>query len=446
MIAQRLNSWLGVYLQKRLLIIALLGFSSGIPLFLTSSTLTIWLKELGYGYATIGYFAIATLPYSFRFVWAPLIDRMPLPFFTKTFGRRRGWLISSQISLMACLVAFNFLGPSIELTFLTTFCAATQETVLLTYQMESLTQKEFGPGDAIGVFGARIAMLISGAGAIYMSTFIPWGIVYVIMAVCVSVGLITTLCMAEPQPVISKESQLQEKKIAEYLHTHPRLKPKTAAALSWGYAAIVCPFTDFMKQRGWLAALGVMLIYKFGDDFLGTMPNIMYMELGFSKAEIAQATKLFGIAASMLGGLIGGLVVVKMGFFRSLFYCGIFHLLATFMYIVTYYKGHDMTMLYIAIGLEHITGGMRTTALFSYQLVLCNPVYAATQLALLTSLVNLGRTLFASTSGLAVEQFGWVNFYNIAIIGSLPSLLLVIYMMKLSGESLFNRRPVYQVT
>lgn len=426
-------------MQKRLLIIALLGFSSGIPLFLTSSTLAIWLKELGYDYTTIGFFAIASLPYSFKFIWAPLIDRLPLPFFTRIFGRRRGWLIVSQLGLMTCLLLFSIFGPSIHLAFLTAFTAATQEALMLTYQMESLQRSEYGPGDAIGVFGARIGMLLSGAGAIYLSTVLSWGTVYAIMALCVAIGFITTLCISEPQPVLDKEIKEQEKRISEYLHSHPRLNKKTAMILSWAYAAVICPFSNYMSQQGWLAALGIMFLYKFGDNFIGTMPNMMYLELGFSKAEIAQATKLFGMVASMLGGLIGGVLIIRIGFIRSLFYFGLFHMFATLMYILTYYSGNDLTILYISIALEHITAGMRTTALFAYQLTLCNPVYAATQLALLTSLVHFGRTVFASMSGLVVETIGWVSFYNVAILGSVPALLICIYLMRLNTEPAFRR-------
>lgn len=441
---QHIKSWLGIYLQKRLLIIALLGFASGIPLFLTSSTLTFWLEELGYDYASNSFFAIASLPYALKFLWAPFIDRLSLPYFTKRFGRRRGWMILSQVLLMACLVGYWVFGPSIKLTLLTTFFAATQVVLMLTYQMESLERKQYGPGDAIGVLGARIGMIVSGAGALYLSAIIPWGAVYAVMAACVGIGLITTLLIEEPQPIINKESKNQELKIDEYLKSHPRLNKKSATILSWIYAAVICPFTDFMKQKGWLAALLIMFIYKFSDNIIGSMPNLMYLELGYSKLEIANATKVFGIIASMLGGLIGGIIVVRHGFLRSLLFCDGVHILASFMYMATYYYGYDLTFLYIAIALEHVTAGMRTTALFSYQLVLSNPMYAATQLALLTSIVDLGRTTFAPLSGYIVEQFGWIQLYQIAILGSIPSLMLCFYLMRISGESLFKRQPLAQ--
>jgi MFS transporter, PAT family, beta-lactamase induction signal transducer AmpG len=439
------DEWIGVYLQKRLMIIALFGFSCGIPYFLTSSTLAIWLKELGYDYTTIGLFAIATIPNSLRFLWAPFIDRLPLPILTHLLGRRRAWMLFSQLGLAGTLAMFFFFGPSIELALLTTFFAATQETVMLTYQMETLPKSQYGPGDAIGVMGTRLGMLVGGAGAIYLADFISWEVIYVLLACSLSIGLVTTLYITEPNPIINKETLEQEKKIAEYLRSRPHLHPKASQLLSWLYAAVVCPFSNFMKQKGWLAALGIMFFYKFGDNLIGSMPNLMYIELGFSKPEIAEATKLFGMITSIIGGLFGGVLITRLGFLRGLLYFGALHMLATVMYIATFYAGHDLQTLYFAVALEHFTAGMRTAALFAFQLTLSNPIYAATQLAILTSLVNFGRTTFASVSGAAVEYFGWVHFYNLAILASIPALLICIYLMKLNEEPLF-KRPALQIS
>ena len=182
-----------------------------------------------------------------------------------------------------------------------------------------------------------------------------------------------------------------------------------------------------------------MFLYKFGDNFIGSMPNMMYLELGYSKEEISQATKLFGMIASITGGLVAGVMITRIGFVKSLLYFGFLHMLATFMYIVTYYSGYDLKTLYFAVALENFTGGMRMAALFAYQLTLSNPVYAATQLALLTSLVNLGRTAFSSVSGLAVVYFGWVNFFNLAILASVPALVICMYLMRLNNEPVFKR-------
>lgn len=436
------KNWFGIYLEKRILIIGLFGFSSGIPYFLTASTLAIWLKTIGFDYETIGFFSIATLPYSLRFLWAPFIDRTPIPFLTRYFGRRRAWMLLSQVGLILSLGCFSLLGPNLELAILTTFFAATQETVLLTYQMETLRKSQYGPGDAIGVMGARMGMLVGGAGALYLSTYISWEAVYLIMALCVVVGIATTLYITEPTPLINKETLQQEQKISEYLHTHPHIPTNIVRVASWLYAAIVCPFSEFMSRKGWLAALGIMFFYKFGDNLMGTMPNMMYLELGYTKAEIADATKLFGMCTSIIGGLFGGVLVTRIGFLKSLLLFGFIHMAATVMYIVTYKYGHNLPVLYLSVALEHFTAGMRTAALFAYQLTLSNPIYAATQLALLTSIVNSGRTLFSSFAGVLVVHLGWVQFYNVAILASIPTLVICLYLMKINNEYAFKKSVV----
>lgn len=445
MVRKFFSDWFGVYFQRRLITMALFGFSCGIPYFLTASTLTVWLKELSVDYTTIGFFAIATLPYSLRFLWAPLIDRLPIPLMTRWFGRRRAWFLLSQLGLMACLVSFSIVGPEMWLALLTTFCAATQETVFLTYQMETLQKTQYGPGDAIGVMGARVGMLVGGAGALYLSSYMPWESVYAVMSLFVVVGIIVTLRIDEPNPIINKETIEQEKKISDYLHAHPKLNKPVATTLSWLHAAVICPFAEFMTRQGWLAALGIMFFYKLGDNIIGTMPNVMYLEIGFSKEQIADATKLFGMLTSILGGLIAGIMITRLGFLKSMLYFGLLHMLATFMYIVTYNAGNDLSILYFAVALEHFTAGMRTAALFAYQLTLSNPVYAATQLALLTSLVNSGRTVFSSLSGWAVLELGWVNFYLVATTASALPLLICLYLMYINQESIF-KKPALQIS
>jgi MFS transporter, PAT family, beta-lactamase induction signal transducer AmpG len=311
--------------------------------------------------------------------------------------------------------------------------------------METLPKSQYGPGDAIGVMGTRLGMLVGGAGAIYLADFISWEVVYALLAGVMTIGILTTLFISEPNPIINKETLEQEKKIAEYLHSHPRLNHRVSVMLSWLYAAVVCPFSDFMKQKGWLAALGIMFLYKFGDNLIGSMPNLMYLELGFTKSQIAEATKLFGMITSILGGLIGGVIITRIGFLRGLLYFGALHMVATIMYILTFYAGNDISVLYVSVALEHLTAGMRTAALFAYQMTLSNPIYAATQLAILTSLVNFGRTAFASVSGIAVGYLGWVNFYNLAIMASIPALMICMYLMRLHEERVF-KRPAVQIS
>jgi len=425
-------------MKRRLLIIGLLGFSSAIPLFLTSSTLAIWLAEKGVSYKAVGLFGLVSFPYALRFLWAPLVDRMPIPYFTRRFGRRRSWLLLSQISLMIFLLIFATVDPTQNLAMTAllalciTFSAATQETLMMTYQMESLPQEQYGPGEAVGVFGYRMGMLVSGAGALYIATSWNWAIAYLTMALLVGVGLLTTLSIKEPNVVISPEARLREEQARYYLTNHPRLKGAMGEGLSWLYAAVICPFSNFMQQKGWIASLLLMFFYKLGDNLIGPMANVFYLELGFSKIEIANASKFFGIGASIFGGLVGGIIVTRLSFLRSLLLLGFLHAVANFMYIMMFHAGYSIEMLYFTIAIEHITSGMRTTALFAYQLTLCNVSYAATQLALVASLVNLSRTCFSSLSGWLVVELGWVNFFSLTAIASFPGLLLVLYLMRIN--------------
>lgn len=423
----------------------LLGFASGVPLLLTSTTLALrLLREYDITFTEIGLFGLATLPYAFKYIWAPVIDRVKIPFLSRKLGRRRSWLLVSQCSLILSLwgLALINLSENIPLTAFLVFCvsfaSASQDIVMLAYQAERLGRSTYGAGEAMGIFGYRMGMLLASAGALYMTSFMSWGEVYAVMSLFVLVGTLTTLSMAEPNVTPSKESLLREKKAAEYLHSHPRLKGWKATMLAWIHGAIVCPFSDFMRQRVWLAALLVMFFYKLGDNLIGTMSSIFYADLGFSDIEIANASKIFGMWTSILGGFVGGVLIYRFGMIRSLMWFAFIHGLATLMFVVMVKMGKNTEMLYISIALEHITGGMRTTALFSYQLTLCNVSYAATQLALMTSLVHFGRTIFSSFSGLLVDTIGWELFFYLASFCTIPVLGLVWWLGRLSGEPVFK--------
>lgn len=400
---------------------------------------------MGYGlsYTKIGFFALATLPYAFKFLWSPLIDRLTLPFFGTFLGKRRGWLLFSQLSLMVslwCLASIDISHNLVTTAFIVfgvSFFAATQDILLLTYQAEILARSTYGAGEAMSIFGYRMGMIVASAGALYLASSFSWGTVYVIMSMFVLVGIITTLFIAEPVVHPSVEAVLREEKARDYLHSHPRLRGWQARILSWCYGAIVCPFADLIQNKIWIPALLVIFFYKLGDNLIGTMSNLFYVDLGFSKIDIANASKIFGMWASIFGGFVGGMLINRLGMVRSLFWFALIHAVATLMFVVMSYVGNSLPFLYFSIALEHITGGMRTTALFAYQLTLCNVSYAATQLALMTSLVNLGRTSCASISGFLVDILGWTEFFFLASASSIPVLLLVLWLGKKANEPVF---------
>ncbi|MBN9342816.1 MAG: MFS transporter [Holosporales bacterium] len=425
------------------MVIALLGFSCGLPLLLTASTLGYWMAQEKISLTKIGLMSIAVLPYTIKFLWAPLIDRLRLPGLTRWLGRRRAWLFLSQSFLIIFLFCLSRLDPAHHLeqivifVFLIAFFSATQDIVMLAYQVERLQRAQYGAGEAAGIFGYRLGILLAGAGAFYLASFLSWNTVYLVMTGFQCIGLITTLCALEPRPLQNPESQLREQKAREYLLTHPRLKGWRGPLLSWFYGALIAPFHDFIKQPAWLASLFIMLFYKCGDNLIGSMGNIYFNKLGFTNIEIANGSKIFGLWATILGGFIGGLIVKRYGMLKSLFWCGAFHGITALGFILLGIVGHNSIVFYLIVALDNITGGMRVTALFAYQMTLCSPSYAATQLALLTSTTHLGRVIFSSSSGWIVEHLGWNTLFWLATFGVVPTLMVIYYLSRIKKENLW---------
>lgn len=430
------------YNDRRVLIMAFIGFSCGIPLFLTASTLSLWLNQVGVSYTKIGLISWVAFPYTIKFLWSPFIDRLKIPFLTKTLGRRRSWLLLSQISLMASIFALSQTDPSQNLTLTAlfaicvSFSAATQDVTMLAYQVERLGRQQYGAGEAMGIFGYRMGMLMAGAGALYFSEFMTWNDVYQLMALFILVGVITTFIIKEPDPIHNTEATQKEEKARQYLHDHPKLSPKIAGLFSWLYGAVICPFSNFMLSKGWWVSILIMLFYKLGDNIIGTMTNIFLVEIGYSKSEIASVSKIFGMATSILGGFVGGYLIARIGIVKALFITAAIHGLSVLLFVLIAKTGYNLDLLYITIAIEHITSGMRTTALFAFQLTLVTPAYAATQLALLTSAVHFGRVATSSFSGLLVANLGWPSFFTLASSATIISLLLVVLFAKIKESKL----------
>ena len=412
----------------------IMGFNSGLPLLLTSSTLAYWCAELKIDIVTIGLLSATALPYTVKFLWSPLVDRTSLPWLTKIMGRRRSWLMLSQIIITMMLIMLMNINPQqhMETLFFTciilSFAAATQEIVMMTYQAERLTLNQYGPSEAIAIFGYRIGMIMAGAGALYLSSYISWSQTYGVMAGFSLLGIITTLMISEPNFKRNTEIILSESNARQYLSHHPFIHKRLAPMISWIYGAAICPFIDFMKRDNWWLSLLIIFLYKASDNLIGNMTTIFFSHLGFTKIEIANASKVFGMGATVIGGFFGGWLIIKIGIMRSLFYGCLFHAVTISSFSYLDYIGHNFSLLYATLGLEHFTGGMRLTALFAYQLQLCNTTYAATQLALMTSLISLGRVIFASLSGFCIQIFGWSYFFIISGLLSFPALFLLMYL------------------
>ena len=426
----------GVYANRRVLSIFFLGFSSGLPLALTFGTLSLWLAEAGVSKTNIGLFALAGTPYTFKFFWAPLVDRMPLPFLTKRLGRRRGWAVATQIILMAAIFSLGATDPAVNafptalLALLVAFCSATQDIVIDAYRVEILEEDQYGAGAAMIVLGYRIGMLVSGAGALYLASFFGWFAAYTMMACLVMVGLITVLVNPEPVRQRSKDSDRIEEKLSVYLSSRPSFGETRAAVMAWIYSAVIAPFAEFMNRRGWLLILLFILLYKFGDALAGVMSNPFYLEMGFSKIDIANISKAFGLAATIIGGLVGGVMVSRMGIVKSLVVCGLLQMFSNLMFVYLALKGHNLPVLTATIAIENLSGGMGTAAFVAYLSGLCNVAYTATQYALLSSFMAFGRTFLSSTGGWFADQLSWVNFFLLTTAAAIPGLLLLIWLAR----------------
>lgn len=401
-----------VTIKPRLTLIGLLGFFSGLPYLLTVSTLTAWLSDVGVSRSSIGLFAAVGTPYTLKFLWSPLLDGVHIPALTKRFGRRRGWLLFTQILLTCSIFFMGFTNPQINV-WLTALAAvmvatlsATQDMVIDAYRVELLEKEEQGTGAAWATVGYRIGMLVSGAGALALSFYGGWMITYEVMAAVMGLGVLLTLVM--PEPEIDKMPRQGTTNIAAFLRDY-----------------VAAPFHDFIKRPMWKAVLAFVIIYKLGDAFMGIMFNPFLLDLGFNKLQIAQVVKLYGFIATILGTFAGGWLVGHAGMFRALILCGFTHMLTNLLLVMQAQIGANVHFLIYTISLENFTGGMSTSAFIAYLAALCNRNYTATQYALLSSLAAFGRTWLSTPSGLLSQTVGWEVFFAIASLMALPGMALL---------------------
>ncbi len=410
-------SALSAYMHPRIIAVAFLGFSSGLPLALSFWTLTIWLTESGISKSDIGLFALVGTPYVIKFLWSPLIDQMHIPFFTKRLGKRRSWMILSQLCLMIALVGLGATNPTENawnvalFALLVAICSATQDIVIDAYRIEILDENQQGEGSAALVFGYRMGMLISGGGALFLSEYLGWFITYCIMAALISVGIITVMLTGEPE-----NSKYTDKKADNWA--------------DWINKAVIEPFGEFMSRGNWLLILAFIILYKLGDAYAGVMTGPFLIDIGFTKPEIGAVVKSYGLIATLIGAFAGGWLVHKYGMMKSLLLCGFLQMASNLMFVVQAHAGNDIMVLMATISAENFSGGMGTSVFVAYLSSLCNLKYTATQYALFSSFAATGRTWLSSSSGFIVDRFGYIDFFLISTAIALPGIILLIYMGK----------------
>jgi MFS transporter, PAT family, beta-lactamase induction signal transducer AmpG len=396
-----MSSLLGSIFSGRMLVALLMGFSSGLPLLLTGSVLQAWMTDEGVDLGTIGLFALVGLPYTLKFLWAPLVDRYCLPF----FGRRRGWLIVIQMLLMASIAMLGLTQPASSAVsvavaaWLVTFFSASQDIVIDAYRREALSDRELGLGASLYVNGYRVGMLLASGGGLIMADFISFSLVYQLMALFMLVGILTTLFAPEPDIHTAVPATLQQ--------------------------AVVQPFIDYFQRPDAMLILLFILLYKVGDTMAANMTTPLYLDLGFSKTEIGAVVKLFGFWATIVGSIAGGIVILRTGIYRALWSFGILQALSTAGFAVLAEIGYSLPWLAGVIAFENLSAGMGTAAFVAFMASLTNKKFTATQYALLSSLMGVPRVIVAAPTGYAAQWLGWQLFFAGCALIAVPGLVLL---------------------
>jgi PAT family beta-lactamase induction signal transducer AmpG len=417
-----------VYFDRRMFFVLVMGFSSGLPLLLTLSTLSYWLSKVGVDKTAIGLFALVGIPYSFKFVWAPLVDQLAIPVLTRRLGRRRSWALVAQFGLIGAVLALGATDPAVHpwataaAALAVAFFSATQDIAIDAYRIEILAENEQGAGAAATQLGYRVGLLAAGAGAIALSDFIGWFWIFAMLAGLVAIGMLAVLCAPRsPEPAGEATEATAPGRAAS--------DDRLAALRRWLMRAVVAPFADFVRRPYWLAILAFVLLYKFGDAIGGVMANPFYVALGFTGVEIAGITKLFGVVATMAGTLAGGVVVARYGVFPALFVGGILQAATNLLFAAQAAVGHDLGFLALTIGSDSFTGGLGSAAFVAYLSSLCTTGFTGTQYALLTSFMAFGRTILSSGGGWLADQMSWISFFTVTTALAAPGLALLLFLM-----------------
>jgi PAT family beta-lactamase induction signal transducer AmpG len=418
-----------VYTNPLVVALFFLGISSGAPFGILAEPLIARLAEGGISKTEIGFFALLSLPYSLKVLWAPIIDRVPVPGLSRLLGRRRAWALTSQVCLLGAIIALGGADPVVNLALTATcalfvaFCSATQDIVLDAYRIEILDDKAMAAGAATMVFGWRAGQVGGAAAGLVLADILPWSVVFALLGVSVVIGMITILVCPEPKSPKDLKTTEDQAEI-------DKIRGRLATVLDWIKQACIAPLKDLTVRRGWLAVLLFVLLYKFGDAVLTVMKVPFFLEIGFSKTEIAEVVKVFGLFPIIAGGLLGGLLLARVGLMSGLLICGALMGASNLVFVLQAYAGHDLTVLAFTIAVENVTTGMGTAAFVAYLSSLCSVAHTATQYALLTSLMAMSRTVLSSGAGWLADSVTWPTFFVLTTVAALPGLCILLWMMR----------------
>ncbi len=399
--AEARKSWFRVYSSRRVLSFLGLGFSSGLPLNLTGSTLQAWMATEAVDLSIIGIFSLVGLPYTMKALWAPFMDRYSLPF----LGRRRGWILLSQVLLAGAILSLGFPSP-VSMPLATAclalgiaFLSASQDIVIDAHRADVLEEEELGAGAATTVVGYRIALMVSGALALILSDHVPWPLVYASMAGVMLCSAVFTFFASEPSERV--------------------IPPKTLHDAIWE------PLQTFFQRKGAVEILAFIMVYKLGDAIAGAMTTPFLLDLGFSRTDVGMVNKAFGLFSTIVGTLAGGGIIARIGINRSLWIFAFLQAASNLTFTALALAGRNYPVMVAAVGIENICGGMGNAAFIAFMMSLCDRRFTATQYALLTSIMALTRVMAGVPTGFMVEAMGWPQFYSVSVLGALPGILLL---------------------
>lgn len=428
-----------------------LGFSAGLPLILVLGTLSYWLREAGIDRSTIGYFSWIGLAYGFKWVWSPLVDRLPLPGLTRLLGRRRSWLLLSQLAIASALFGMANTDPAQALermvwcALAVAFASATQDIALDAYRIEAVEQRLQGAMAATYQGGYRIAMIAASAGVLWLAASVdatdtayehaPWRFAYLIMAASMGIGILTTLLIREPDAPVSADTMQREARTREWL-AHEGLHGPLLAAAAWVHGAVVSPFVDFIRRYRWHAVLLLALIgtYRISDVVMGIMANAFYVDMGYTKDEVANVAKVYGVGMTIVGAVIGGVLTARIGVMKTLFLGAALSSATNLLFVWLAGRGHDVNGLIFAISADNLSAGIASSAFVAYLSGLTNVAYSATQYALFSSLMLLLPKFIAGFSGVYVDAHGYEAFFTATALLGVPVLGLVLLAARARGR------------
>jgi len=421
-----------------------LGFAAGLPFPMVFSTLSAWLRDYGVDRATIGFFAWVGLTYSVKVVWAPFVDRLRLPLIGRLLGQRRSWMLVAQGGVLAGLVALSRLDPSADigmvamLALLVAFSSATQDITVDAYRIEAVGPDRQGAMAASYNLGYRAAVLIGGAGALYLADFYSWGIAYKAMAALMGVGLLTTLIIREPEHRRGADITAMESDIARLLRRGRTGSAAISRSVEWIGSAVIAPFVEFFRRNGrfGLVLLALILTFNISDRVLGIMANPFYLDVGFTKSEIASVAKIFGFMMTIVGAGLGGVLVARWGNLPTMLFAAIMLAVTNLMFVLLALSGPDIRILVFTISGDNLSAGLAGVAFIAYLSSLTNQAYTATQYALFSSLMSVVGKFISGWSGVVVEAWGYATFFVYAAATGVPAILLILYIMGRQRTSL----------